>query len=99
MPTLRSSSNKMLARIKGGKPNTIISPMPRMYQQNMGMVPKVIPLVRLRKIDATSSIPADKAEISTKVTPNNQTSEPGPGAEVELLSGVYINQPERGGRP
>jgi len=50
-------------------------------------------------MDTVSSIPAAMAEISTKVIPTSQKSDPGPGENCWLLSGVYMNQPESGAMP
>ncbi len=69
----------MLPRISGGKPTTIINAMARMYQANSGILCSAMPWVRVRRIDTTSSTPAESAEISTKVMPSSQKSEPGPG--------------------
>ena len=86
----------MLARISGGKPKMIISAMARMYQQKIGICRRDIPLVRVRRIDTTSSTPALIAEISTKVMPSNQKSGPLPGENTPLLNGGYMNQPAAG---
>ena len=96
MPTARSSSNNTLPKISGGKPTTIISAMARMYHANSGILCSAMPWVRVRKIDTTSSTPAESADISTKVMPSSQKSEPKSGANSLLLSGVYINQPLEG---
>ena len=50
-----------------------------MYQQKIGILLSAMPWVRVRRMDTTSSTPADSAEISTKVIPSSQKSEPGPG--------------------
>ncbi|GEM_PF-3270905 len=55
-----------------------------------------MPLARVRRIDTTSSTPADTAEISTKVMPSSQKSEFTPGVCAALDSGVYMNQPAFG---
>src|SRR5690554_1025984 len=99
MPAARSSSSSMLANTSGGKPNTIINAMARMYQQKIGILLNDIPLVRVRRMETTSSIPAEMAEISTKVMPSNQKSGPCPGEYWASLSGVYMNQPPSGAIP
>ena len=86
----------MLPRISGGKPNTIISAITRMYQAYSGILCSAMPLVRVRRIETTSSTPALTAEISTKVMPSSQKSELTPGMCAELDSGVYMNQPALG---
>jgi hypothetical protein len=89
----------MLPRISGGKPNTIISAITRMYQAYSGILCSAMPLVRVRRIETTSSTPALTAEISTKVMPSSQKSELTPGMCAELDSGVYMNQPAFGATP
>ncbi len=96
MPAARSSSSRMEPRINGGKPTTIIMAITRMYQAYSGILCSAMPLVRVRRIDTTSSTPADTAEISTKVMPSSQKSEFTPGVCAELDSGVYMNQPAFG---
>ncbi len=58
-----------------------------------------MPLVRVLRMDTTSSTPADTADISMNVMPNSQKSEPGPGEKAALLNGVYMNQPLSGEIP
>src|SRR5690554_8159635 len=96
MPAARSSSSMILPRIKGGKPKMIISAIARMYQQNSGIRLRDIPWARVRRIDTTSSTPADMAEVSTKAMLSKQKSEPGPGEYSILLMGAYMDWPEAG---
>ncbi len=74
----------------------IISAMARMYQANSGMRCSAMPGARVRRIDTVSSTPAESAEISTKVMPSSQKSDPRPGENSPLLNGVYMNQPLSG---
>ena len=60
--------------MKGGLAASIIAAVPSIYQAKSGMRVSVIPGARSRRIDTMSSMAAESAEISTKVTPSSQTS-------------------------
>ena len=57
----------------------IISAMTMMYQQKIGMRVRLMPLLRVRRMATSSSIAPLTEEISTKVMPSSQKSDPGPG--------------------
>src|SRR5690554_3441160 len=91
-PAARSSSSSTLARIRGGKPTMIISAMTRMYQQKIGMRRRLMPLLRVRRMDTSSSMAPLTEDISTKVMPSSQKSEPGRSEEhtSELQSRPHL---------
>ena len=71
----------------------------RIYQPKIGMRSSDMPGARIFRIETTISTASESAEISTKVTPSNQTSALTPGVYILELSGVYMNQPLLGATP
>ena len=70
-----------------------------MYQAKIGRRRSSMPGARQYRMVTTISIAAQTAEISTKVTPSNQTSALMPGVCALPDNGVYMNQPPSGATP